>query len=87
MPSPLSLAAPLAGGRRGLSVKTLKRALKKAGLKTTGRKAALTRRAKKAHLLRGGNGPVDKDGDVIMAQEQKDVEMSGGRRRHRSRKH
>jgi hypothetical protein len=95
MPSPLSLAAPLAGGRRrGLSVKTLKRALKKAGLKTTGRKAALTRRAKKAHLLRGGNGPVDKDGDVIMAQEQKDVKMDtgdmevdGGRRRHRSRKH
>jgi hypothetical protein len=29
--------------------------LKKAGLKTTGRKAALTRRAKKAHLkMRGG---------------------------------
>lgn len=41
--------------RRGASVKTLKKMLKKAGLKTTGRKAALTRRAKKAHLkLRGG---------------------------------
>jgi hypothetical protein len=36
-------------------VKTLKRVLKKAGLKTTGKKAALTRRAKKAHLkLKGG---------------------------------
>lgn len=43
------------GRRRGASVKTLKKLLKKAGLKTTGRKAALTRRAKKAHLkMRGG---------------------------------
>lgn len=40
--------------RRGLSAKTLRRMLKKKGLKTTGRKAALTRRAKKAHLLKGG---------------------------------
>ncbi len=38
----------------GVSVKTLKRMLKKKGLKSTGRKAALTRRAKKAHLMRGG---------------------------------
>lgn len=38
----------------GVPVKTLKRMLKKAGLKTTGRKAALTRRAKKARLLKGG---------------------------------
>jgi hypothetical protein len=37
-----------------MSVKALKRALKKAGLKTSGRKSALTKRAKKAHLLRGG---------------------------------
>ena len=43
---------------RGTSVKTLKRMLKKAGLKTTGRKAALTRRAKKAHLLKGGGPPT-----------------------------
>jgi hypothetical protein len=35
-------------------VKTLKKMLKKAGLKTTGRKAALTRRAKKAKLMKGG---------------------------------
>ena len=41
---------------RGVSVKTLKRMLKKKGLKTTGRKAALTRRAKKAKLVKGG-GP------------------------------
>jgi hypothetical protein len=38
-------------------VKTLKKMLKKAGLKTTGRKAALTRRAKKAKLMKGGQGP------------------------------
>jgi hypothetical protein len=45
----------MGGGRRhGASVKTLKRAMKKAGLKTTGKKAALTRRAKKAHLKVGG---------------------------------
>lgn len=39
-----------------ITVKAMKRALKKAGLKTTGKKAALTRRCKKAHLkLRGGD--------------------------------
>lgn len=37
-----------------VSVKTLKRKLKKAGLKTTGKKSTLTRRAKKARLVRGG---------------------------------
>ena len=47
------------GGRRGLPVKTLKRFLKKAGLKTSGKKAALTRRAKKAGLRIGG-GMMDK---------------------------
>lgn len=41
-------------GKRGVTTKTLKRMLKKNGLKTTGRKAALTRRAKKAHLTVGG---------------------------------
>jgi len=54
------------GGRkvRGATAKQLKRMLKKAGLKTTGRKAALTRRAKKAHLkIRGGAG--DGAGDVV----------------------
>ena len=62
----LSLAAPLMGGRRGVSVKTLKRALKKAGLKTTGRKAALTRRAKKAHLkLHGGVLPKRSNADGV----------------------
>lgn len=37
----------------GASVKTLKRMLKKKGLKTTGKKAALTRRAKQAGLKGG----------------------------------
>ena len=45
------------GKRRGVPVKTLKKLLKKAGLKTTGKKAALTRRAKKARLMKGGNKP------------------------------
>ena len=55
------MPAPVTGGRRrGASVKTLKRALKKAGLKTTGKKAALTRRAKKAGLhMKGGIWPFD----------------------------
>jgi hypothetical protein len=45
------------GGRRvkKATVKQLKKMLKKAGLKTTGKRGALTRRAKKAHLkIRGG---------------------------------
>lgn len=39
------------------TLKQLKKALKKAGLKTTGSKRALTRRAKKARLMRGGEPP------------------------------
>lgn len=79
------------GGRRGVSVKTLKKMLKNAGLKTTGRKAALTRRAKKAHLkMRGGA-----DGDACTTDEGKAGKMEsdmcvadaeGGRRRRRSRR-
>jgi hypothetical protein len=46
----------MGGKRRGVPVKTLKKILKKAGLKTTGKKAALTRRAKQAKLVKkGGN--------------------------------
>lgn len=41
------------GGKHGATVKALKSVLKRAGLKTTGKKAALTRRAKKAHLMGG----------------------------------
>jgi hypothetical protein len=42
------------GRRKGVSVKALKRTLKKAGLKTSGKKATLRARAKKAHLKVGG---------------------------------
>jgi hypothetical protein len=71
----MPLDATQGGGRRkGASVKTLKKILKKAGLKTSGKKAALTRRAKKAHLkLRGG--VVGPDGNEIVE------EKMGGRRR------
>jgi transcription antitermination factor NusG len=44
----------MGGKRRGVPVKTLKKILKKAGLKTTGKKAALTRRAKQAKLVKKG---------------------------------
>ncbi len=40
------------------TLKQLKKLLKKAGLKASGSKRALTRRAKKAHLLRGGQEPT-----------------------------
>jgi hypothetical protein len=40
-------------GKRGVTVKSLKKSLKRAGLKTTGKKATLTRRAKKARLMGG----------------------------------
>ena len=54
--SPAPVDTGMTGGRRrrGATVKSLTRALKKAGLKTTGKKAALTRRVKKAHLKVGG---------------------------------
>ena len=42
------------GGRRhSVKTKTLKKLLKKAGLRTSGKKSTLTKRAKKAHLLGG----------------------------------
>jgi hypothetical protein len=63
----------------GLSAKTLKRALKHAGLKTTGRKAALTKRAKKAHLLGGMKGGGSGAGQTLSPA------LVGGR--HRTRKH
>lgn len=75
----------MSGGRRtrGASVKALKKMLKKAGLKTSGRKAALTRRAKKAHLkIKGGeNGTVMKDDEKL-----EEPQGSEGGRRRRSRR-
>jgi hypothetical protein len=97
MPGPLDTTGAIAqtgsGRRRGASVKTLKRVLKKAGLKVSGKKAALTRRAKKAHLKVGGGpeegmegarrrrrGGVDETADET-------VPVMDGARRRRSRKH
>ena len=77
--------APQAGaGRRKVTAKALKRALKKAGLKTTGKKAALSRRAKKAHLKVGGAFGMElAPGEGSAAD--KALAGEGGRRR-RSRK-
>ena len=52
--------------RRGVPVKTLKKLLKKAGLKTTGKKATLTRRAKKARLMKGGIDGMQSDADKLL---------------------
>ena len=55
------------GKRRGVPVKTLKKLLKKAGLKTSGKKAALTRRAKKAKLvMKGGIDGMQSDTDKAL---------------------
>lgn len=72
------------GGRRtrGATVKQMKRMLKKAGLKTTGKKASLTKRAKKAHLkIRkgGADGPMG----VVTEKDEKVTEEGGARRRSR----
>jgi hypothetical protein len=69
---------PIAGGeesmkggkRRGVPVKTLKKLLKKAGLKTSGKKAALTRRAKKAKLMmKGGLEGMKSSADLALDEE------------------
>ena len=59
---------PAAGGRRGMKVKTLRRMLKKKGMKTTGKKVTLMKRL---HMRGGG----DEIGSPIKAE--------GGRRRRR----
>ncbi len=90
--SPADYSGAQAGGKRhGVSVKKLKRVLKKAGLKTTGKKSTLTRRVKKAHLkLRGGaNDDVDKEVKEDVKEVVEDVneeeagDAEGGRRRSR----
>ena len=76
----------MSGGRkRGATAKQLKRMLKKAGLKTTGRKAALTRRAKKAHLKMGGAEGDEKPATMPPPPPPAEGDAEGGRRR-RSRK-
>lgn len=69
----------MAGGRRGIKAKTLKKLLKKAGLKTTGKKSTLRARAKKAHLVRGGAVGVGVVGTAETAA------TVGGRRRKSSK--
>lgn len=69
----------MTAGRRGASVKTLKRALKKAGLKVSGKKAALTRRAKKAHLKVGG-GDDGETGAVVVGARRSRSRSRGYRR-------
>ena len=60
----------------GLKTKTLRRMLKKAGLKVSGKKATLRARAKKAHILRGGQGPYSMS--LGSAEESMPVGQSGG---------
>jgi hypothetical protein len=99
MLSPLPIAGgeitdSMKGGakRRGVPVKTLKKLLKKAGLKTSGKKAALTRRAKKARLMKGGQDSELVPGAAAKAEEIKDeikeedkAADMGGRKRRKSR--
>jgi hypothetical protein len=85
--APASVTGTVTGGRRrsGTSVKTLKRVLKKAGLKVSGKKATLTRRAKKAHLMRGGEvKPVAEVKPIVEKKEEEVIE--GGKRRRGSKK-
>jgi hypothetical protein len=49
----------------GIPVKTLKKLLKKAGLKVSGKKATLTRRAKRAKLFGGNPPPKSTVGDMM----------------------
>ena len=71
-----------------MSTKMLKRTLKHAGLKTSGRKAALTKRAKKAHLLGGGPAELQQLGGGSGAAQTLAPALVGARRRHtRRRKH
>jgi hypothetical protein len=69
--TPADYGGQMGGKRRGVPVKTLKKILKKAGLKTTGKKAALTRRAKQAKLVKkGGNLDTTQADDVKKAEEE-----------------
>jgi hypothetical protein len=82
------------GARRRVTVKKMKKVLKKAGLKTTGKRSTLTRRIKKAHLkMRGGDVDPEAKKEVEKVNENIDAsgdeDVTGGRRRSRkgSRKH
>lgn len=86
--SPLPLSQ--AGGRRHrVTVKKMKKVLKKAGLKVTGKRSTLTRRIKKAHLkLRGGAEDVapevkEQVAGAVEEMEETAEATEGGRRRSR----
>ena len=95
MLSPLPISGgeeSMKGGakRRGVPVKTLKKLLKKAGLKTSGKKATLTRRAKKARLMKGGFEEMKSSADMaldepLVTEDEKPVETTGKGRKRRSR--
>jgi hypothetical protein len=87
--APASTAAPVAGqagGKRhkGVTMKTLKKVLKKAGLKVSGKKATLTRRAKKAKLMGGAEEMEEKKEEVVEMMARAEG-ASRGRSRSRSR--
>jgi hypothetical protein len=78
-----SSAPATVGGRRhkgGVSVKTLKKVLKKAGLKVSGKKATLTRRAKKARLM-GGAEKEEEMKEEMKVEMPMETGMEGARRR------
>ena len=90
--TPAEVGGQMGGKRRGVPVKTLKKILKKAGLKTTGKKAALTRRAKQAKLVKkiggtqnGPSGEIVDTGAVESAASTDATGTEGGRRRRKSR--
>jgi len=77
--APTSNPYAAGGGRRTLKAKTLKKLLKKAGLKTTGKKSTLRARAKKAHLVRGGY----LEGQSQVEGAEQAAPVGGRHRRHR----
>ena len=92
-PFPLgeSQSTPQAGGRRtrkskGPSVKAIKRTLKKAGLKVSGKKSTLVKRAKKAHLMGGAEGEGEELNEEVVTKVD-ETKATGGRRHRGPRKH
>ena len=99
--TPSEYGGQMGGKRRGVPVKTLKKILKKAGLKTTGKKAALTRRAKQAKLVKkGGVDPTQAEKIKTAEEEAEEARKAaeeaaklsgtstpGGRRKSRSKKY
>ena len=65
------------------TAKTLKRLLKKAGLKRSGSKATLRARAKRAHLVRGGFSRGDMPFSGVSPYPSDGGPLGGKRRRRR----